>query len=380
MAAGAIPRDNTVLKVAYDHQIFASQQFGGVSRYFVELAKRVARAKGCSAEVVAPLHFNDLLRDSGVPVRGFYIHPTPRTTGRHMRAGNDLLIRPYLWAVAPQVLHQTYYPRTPYRLSRTAVVVTVYDMIHERYADLFNPADDTRKRKRAAVQHADTVICISEHTRRDLVEILGVPEERTRVVHVGFALQRASGDRALPAPLTERYLLFVGERAGYKNFSRLLEAYAASSRLRAEFVLVACGRHPFSPGELALMRQIGLDAGRVRHMSGGDEFLASLYAHATALVYPSLYEGFGLPPLEAMSHDCPVVCSNTSSIPEVVGDAAVLFDPADVESLRDALERVAFSDATRAALIARGRERLKRFSWERCAAQTVAIYREVCGR
>ena len=102
--------------------------------------------------------------------------------------------------------------------------------------------------------------------------------------------------------------------------------------------------------------------------------LAGLYGQASVFIYPSLYEGFGIPPLEAMSYDCPVVCSKTSSIPEVVGDAGEFFDPADIESMRAAIERVVTSDSHQKLLIAKGRARLKYFSWDRCAAETLDLY------
>jgi glycosyltransferase involved in cell wall biosynthesis len=105
--------------------------------------------------------------------------------------------------------------------------------------------------------------------------------------------------------------------------------------------------------------------------------LAKLYKFARAFIYPSLYEGFGIPPLEAMSHGCPVVCSNTSSIPEVVGDAGEYFDPVDTGSMREAIEHVVGSDSHRNLLIAKGYERLKSFSWDRCAAETLDVYRRL---
>jgi glycosyltransferase involved in cell wall biosynthesis len=112
-------------------------------------------------------------------------------------------------------------------------------------------------------------------------------------------------------------------------------------------------------------------------MSGDDALLSRLYRQATAFVYPSLYEGFGIPPLEAMSFDCPVVCSNTSSIPEVVGDAARLFDPADIDALRAAIEAVVGSPDLRDNLVRRGRKRIRHFSWDRTAMETMDIYREL---
>jgi glycosyltransferase involved in cell wall biosynthesis len=117
-----------------------------------------------------------------------------------------------------------------------------------------------------------------------------------------------------------------------------------------------------------------MDSSQVMQFGGSDQMLAGLYEHASAFIYPSLYEGFGIPPLEAMSYGCPVVCSKTSSIPEVVGDAGEYFDPADIESMRVAIERVVTSDSHRKLLIAKGRARLKYFSWDRCAAETLDLY------
>ncbi len=125
------------------------------------------------------------------------------------------------------------------------------------------------------------------------------------------------------------------------------------------------------------MRAAGLRESQVSHFSGDDGLLRHLYANAAALVYPSLYEGFGIPPLEAMTVGCPVICSNVSSIPEVVGDAGLYFDPSSVEAMRDAMERLVSSSRIRTDLIARGRERSKLFSYDRCAEKTMDVYREV---
>ena len=125
------------------------------------------------------------------------------------------------------------------------------------------------------------------------------------------------------------------------------------------------------------MAGLGLALEQVMHVGGSDERLAAMYKGAAALVYPSKYEGFGIPPLEAMSLDCPVICSNTSSIPEVVGEAGEYFDPFDQDSIRAAIERVLQSPARRQQLVVLGRSRCKLFSWERCAEQTAAVYRRL---
>jgi glycosyltransferase involved in cell wall biosynthesis len=250
-------------------------------------------------------------------------------------------------------------------------------MIHERFPENFSIADPTRREKAAAVSRADHVICISGQTRKDLVEFLDVPPEKTSVVHLGFALT-PPGMRPPEHETSDRpYLLYVGNRSGYKNFDGLLRAYASSPFLQANFDLVCFGGGEFNARERDAIEKLGSAAPRVRQVRGDDSVLSSFYRQARAFVYPSRYEGFGIPPLEAMSFGCPVACSNISSIPEVVGDAAEMFDPSDADSMREAIERIVTDEARCAELIARGRKRLDVFSWKRCAEQTLDIYRRI---
>jgi glycosyltransferase involved in cell wall biosynthesis len=187
--------------------------------------------------------------------------------------------------------------------------------------------------------------------------------------------------KAVPAddapPHTRPYLLYVGHRAGYKNFRLAVEAYAASPALREAFDFVTFGGFAMADAELEWIARLGLRADSVVRIAGSDLELARAYRHARMFVYPSRYEGFGIPPLEAMSSGCPVACSDNSSIPEVVGDAAVLFDAADGDSIRDAMERVGFDESLRARLIEAGHARVRQFSWDQCVAATMAVYRRM---
>ena len=258
------------------------------------------------------------------------------------------------------------------------VVLTVYDMIHERFPEYFSIASPTRREKALAVTRADHVICISEQTRRDLIEFLGVSPAKTSVVYLGFSLTAAPQATIENGALSRPFVLYVGSRNGHKNFAGLLHAYAASQFLMDEFDLVCFGGGELAAKENELISELGIAAGKIRQVSGNDGLLGFYYQAARAFVCPSLYEGFGIPPLEAMSFGCPVVCSNTSSIPEVVGDAAEQFDPADHESMRKAIESVVGTDELRKNLIERGSERVGCFSWERCARETLDVYRRVC--
>lgn len=366
------------MKIAYDHQIFSSQRFGGISRYFFELAKHLAGSVNDSVEcqIVSPIYVNDYLQHASHPLRVLGIHaPVFRGSNRLYRPINKLLSPQILKRWRPDILHETYYCSNNFAPRGCRTVVTVYDMIHELYPENFSPHDKTSELKRAAVTRADHIVCISENTRHDLIRLLGVPAEKTTVVHLGFALTE-SKVAALPLP-RKPFLLYVGSRGGYKNFDRLLEAYADRPSLHGAYDLVAFGGGSFSAQEQTRLSNLGLHGDQVRQIGGDDTVLAALYLQATLFVYPSLYEGFGIPPLEAMSFNCPVSCSNTSSIPEVVGDAAVLFDPHQSSAIADALEVLTADVALQRDLRQRGLKRIQAFSWQQCATETLGVYRKV---
>ncbi len=364
------------MQIIYDHQIFLAQKYGGISRYFSELANHIANEKSAEVTIISPVYVNAYLasRSPKVQVAGFKM-PAIRFTGRIYRAINRALEGPLVHWFKPDLVHETYYASAPAKPRRYKIVLTVHDMIHELFPEDFSTNDSTRNCKASAVARADHIICISEHTRRDLIRILGVPHEKTSVIHHGFSL-RPTGARVDP-PVRRPFLLYVGARGGYKNFASLLRAYAASGRLMKDFDLLAFGGGPINAKEAELIRQLGIAPENLRQLQGGDDVLEGLYRRAAAFVYPSLYEGFGIPPLEAMSYDCPVVCSNASSIPEVVGDAAMLFDPNSTEDFGQALSAVLNDDGLRQELIEKGRARTKEFSWAKCAQQTTAVYEQV---
>lgn len=365
-----------MMKIAYDHQIFGWQEYGGVSRYFFELANNIAHNKSDEVAIISPLYVNAYLSSafSDLRVMGREM-PAIRRTGRIYRAINQLLAPPMMRAFRPDVVHETYYSTTRHAPKSSKVVLTVFDMIHERFPESFSKWDPLKKEKEVAVRRADHIVCISEHTRQDLIQLFDVDPGRTSVVHLGFSLTKAGNGRV--DEVRRPYLLHVGARGGYKNFETLLRAYAGQPALAREFDLVAFGGGDFNVNERALIRELGLSDTRVRQISGDDSVLASLYQGAALFVYPSRYEGFGIPPLEAMSFDCPVACANRSSIPEVVGDAAAFFDPDSSDSIAKAIETVLNNATLRETLIARGRERIKMFSWQRCAEQTLDVYRKL---
>ena len=170
------------------------------------------------------------------------------------------------------------------------------------------------------------------------------------------------------------FILYVGQRGGYKNFKSLLRVFASTPALRDEFKLVAFGGGIFSDIEKMELRRFGLTDKDVISIEGDDQVLMSLYASAHCMVYPSMYEGFGMPPLEAMSFGCPVVCSNAGSLPEIAGDGAYMVSPENLDDIRVGLEEVCYNMELRGNLKHRGRLRTGKFSWDVCGGKTKDVY------
>jgi glycosyltransferase involved in cell wall biosynthesis len=281
--------------------------------------------------------------------------------------------------------HATNYavPRT----RRAPVVVTVHDLTLLRQPELGTPA--LRRlvgRLRRSVSRAARVIADSEATRRDVIELLGVSPDKARVVHLGCDESFGPGDaRESRARVAERfaieapYILHVGTIEPRKNLERLLEAFSrACVAAGTAHRLVLAGAQGWGyESVLAKIRTERLEDAVTLTGTVSPEDLVHLYRGADLFAYPSLYEGFGLPVVEAMACGTPVVTADVASLPEIAGDAALLVDPRDVAALADAIARGIGDSALRERLRADGLERARAFTWERCARETLAVYEEV---
>lgn len=263
----------------------------------------------------------------------------------------------------------------------TPLVVTIHDMLPWRYPEAFGRTLRVRRLLvRRIVAGAERVVVASEATRRDVVEFLGVSPRRVEIVPLGVD-RRFNRLETDPAQLAHRFgippgpfVLWVGTLEPRKNLSTLLRAFALVRRRAPQASLVLVGEWGMADGEVERdLDQLGRSVIRPGFVS--DEELAVLYSATTCFVFPSMYEGFGLPPLEAMACGAPVVASDRSSIPEVVGDAGLLVDPTEPEALADAIESVVLSPDAAADLRRRGMERARQFTWRRSAELTLAAYR-----
>lgn len=314
------------------------------------------------------------------------IHPLPvRARVKPLRAAAELGLLPFAAARAgAEVLHSL--GTTSPLAGRQPRVVTVHDLIYEHFPDTFPAAArlGLRALVGAGARRSNRVIAISESVKRDIVERLGLDPARVDVVHNGLGTPpspRATARSELQARLRlgdRPLVLCVSAALEHKNLPRLVEAVGRLERPAPSLVIVGhAGRD--TPALRQLIERHGL-GDRVR-LTGwvSDEDLEGLYAMADVFAYPSLHEGFGLPVLEAMRRGVPVACSDSTSLPEVAGDAAELFDPLVVDAIAAAVRRLLSEPAHAARLVARGAERPAHFSWERCARGVLASYELAVG-
>ena len=231
------------------------------------------------------------------------------------------------------------------------------------------------------IKRASHIIADSQNTRKDLIEYLKIPIDRITVIYpsVDHSIFKPCDVK----PLDKPYILYVGSERPRKNLGRLFEAFTKLKTEFPELKLVKVGpsgRHKrFRRDTMRKSDSLGIsrDIIFVDHIPELE--LAHYYSSAALLAYPSLYEGFGLPPLEAMACGCPVVTSNTSSLPEVVGEAGIMVNPYDTDSLSQAIRRVLTDDKLRNNMVRKGLEQAKKFSWEKTAEQTLEVYNKVAG-
>jgi glycosyltransferase involved in cell wall biosynthesis len=385
---------NKKIKVLYDHQIFHYQHFGGVSRYFYELFRQFKNSN--DVEAIVPFRFTK--NQHLLSIKDEYDFIESKFLGNIKFPGKNRLwalrnkyfttydnsvqnaehVVQYLKSGAFDIFHPTYfYDYFKEYIGQKPIIITVYDFIYERYPESFPPAEVEAivKNKKNMIRRADHVIAISHSVKKDLLNYYSIDEKKISVVYLGNSLNGAGSKGSDQIP--EKYILFVGNRSGYKNFSFFIQSVC---RLLLESDLhVVCTGKKFDHEELELMRKLKID-NKVHHCYPSDKELLLLYKNAKVFVYPSLYEGFGIPVLESMANGCPAVLSNTSSLPEIGGEAALYFDPINSESLVSAISKCLNDDKLCSEMRKKGFEQAKLFSWEKTASETADIYRNTLGK
>lgn len=365
------------MKILYDHQIFTAQKYGGISRYFYELIYEFEKLKNIETEMSLLVSNNHYISDKK-HVRHVNFLPQTEFRGKQrlltmFNKSNSIL---QLKKQNFDLFHPTYYD--PYflkYLGQKPFVLTVYDMIHEKFSEMFNERDTISEKKRLLVEKATKIIAISESTKKDLIELFGTDESKIDVVYLGNSMS-VTPDVKVNIEMPKKYIFFVGSRGGYKNFNRFIKSVAPLLNNDKELHVVCAGGGSFKTNEIELFNNLKISEQAIQK-DLDDKTLAYFYQNALAFVFPSLYEGFGIPVLESFACKCPLICSNTSSLPEIAGDGAIYFDPNSEESIKSAVENVLKDKELRDSLIENGIKQLKQFSWQETALQTKKIYESI---
>ena len=378
------------MKVLYDYQAFTMQYFGGVSRCFCELISRFPEdvsykisIKQCNNEhlmksnlvgKLEPVTFDKIkylqhyqFRGHGkfwdnILLRWPWFQPADKINQKYSIES----LKQYNWDVFHPTFFDPYFMRY---VGNRPYIITVHDMISELYADMKEQA----KHKKEVVRKASAIIAVSENTKKDLCDILKIPEKKVHVIYHGGPKQETISEVPL---IDNKYILYVGNRNGYKMFPKLLSEFSVFYQKHSNIKLVCTGK-PFSHNEIKQIQEYKINDG-VIHLRATDIELRNLYAHALAFIYPSEYEGFGMPILEAYAYGCPILLNKKSCFPEIAADAALYFNTNEDSSISNALETIdSYSTDQRNRLVEKGYNRLANFSWEKSANQLINIYKSV---
>lgn len=371
------------MKILFDDQIFLLQKFGGISRYFTELIYELNQTKEnqaiCPIVQTKNIHYNEKI-DQGLSlmdrlklIASFKF--TEKRISRYAVRQNRKNVIKVLKSQNFDLFVPTYYDPffLPF-LGDKPFVLNVYDMIHEIYPTYFKADDLALNHKKELIYKATRIIAISESTKKDILKFYpNTPAEKIKVVYLAGSIDV---NHVLDLGLPETYILFVGNRAHYKNFNFFFEAVAPILKDNANLHLVCAGGNVFTAEELELISAQGI-LNQVIQRNFKDAELASYYVNAKCFVFPSVYEGFGIPVLESMSCGCPIVLANHSSFPEVAGDAGIYFELNNEADLRAKVFNIINNEALRLEFKERGLAQSKKFSWQKTAKECIEIFNSI---
>lgn len=361
-----------MIKVLYDYQAFDMQKYGGISRYFANIIKGIEASSEFDyklAVLVSKNHYLDKI------VKPSFMAKLLLGLDAQRESLNKKYSKYCLSKDEFDIFHPTCYHTYFLKYLKKPFVLTVHDMIHERYPAYFQSEDPTILRKGILIRQAAHIIAISEATKKDILEFYpDVKESRITVVHHGHNPMSTTSAAGIGFP--RRYILFVGMRIFYKNFYLLLDAFAKIVQKETDLVLLCAGGGNFTKIENDYMRMRGLTS-NVKQITFSDDELYYIYRNALFLVNPSLYEGFGLPLLEAFEAECPILLNDTAPFREVAGDAALYCDSSKVADMVDKIQWALSHPNYMSKLIPKGTERLKQFTMTNCMDKTLKVYNSI---
>ena len=352
--------------------MFLNQKYGGITKYFCELIKNLPKEHQYKLSVL--FSENQHLKDDQKYFNKIHI---PITSMRDFKGKwrinsgaykiNKFYSEYTISLGNYDLLHPTFFD--PYFLKnlKKPYVITVHDLIEFKFKDQYKNNSKIPEMEKI-IKNANRIISISENTKKDLIDIMNINPDKIDVIYHGFnrpIFKSKSNSYG-------RYILFVGYRGGYKNFLTLAKVFSNLIK-RDDNLRLICVGQPFLKEEIEELINLNI-LEKTLVLGVNENELNELYSNALAFVYPTLYEGFGMSILEAFANNCPVCLSNSSSLPEVAGNAGVYFDPTDPESITNAIEKVIYDEEFSKKLKNAGNLQLNHFSWKKCALETTTAY------
>jgi glycosyltransferase involved in cell wall biosynthesis len=366
------------LKILFDHQAFTIQRYGGISRYFFELLSRFDSHE--NYELSCLFSNNEYLKDNRLSNQRYFFNNIS-FKGKE-RIINFLNEKRSLYNINRHnydIFHPTYYSN--YFLNNTfhkPFVITCYDMIHEKFSDKFIELKNDKvliKNKEILLRNASKIIAISECTKKDIIDFYNIESSKIEVIYLGSNLKLETNPNQFLIPNFD-YLLFVGNRGLYKNFIKLINSIR-ELLINFNIKMICAGGGSFNNLEKEFINNLELNKHLIYLPILNDSYLSNLYNNSKFFIFPSLYEGFGIPILEAFACKTPVLASKAGSLFEIGDIAADYFDPYDDQSIYTATKSLIFDTNRRNELISLGYERLNLFSFDKTYHQTLGVYKSL---
>ena len=367
--------NSNTTKIIFDYHVFLTQKFGGISRYFIELYKEFNKHDDVKVDIPLKYAINEYAKNENinfVSVRDDIIKR--KYLYKYYAFRNQQNIKRYLNENEVDILHSTWYSPYVYNLKgKHKLVFTVHDMIQELFYQEEKQFDIQRRKK--AIFESDAIIAVSHNTKKDILNIYPeVNENKIKVIHSGVNNFVAPCKFDIPIT-TQRFILFVGQREKYKNGLLVIESLAELLK-QDNISLVFVGGGCFNKSELEQIHKLNIED-YVVQISVSDCELAYLYNAAECFVFPSQYEGFGFPILEAFVNNCPVICSNSSSFPEIAEDAAIYFNVNDGNDLVKKVKELIYSPSLQNEYRKKGKKQAQKFNWKITAEKTLELYQSL---
>ena len=369
------------LKVFFDSTIFDLQIFGGVSRYFAELIGTAIQKNLFKPLFRLTISNNEYAKASGltrvksnlhqIKIKGF-----KRLSWKLNEFTNSFYTNQRLRRGDFDIYHPTYYSKKSVQYASSyKTVLTVYDMIHEKFPDLFSDSSEVIEIKKQLIVKSTAIIAISENTKRDILAFY--PQIDPRKISVTYLASSIGKYETVKVELPlKKFLVFVGNRDGYKNFVPMLQAMLPSFQNHPNLGLICVGGGVFKENERAFLRTENL-SDRIIQKNLSDSELKWIYSNAVALIFPSEYEGFGIPVIEAFECECPVILPNLSSFPEIGGDAGLFYEKGQLQKINFYIDQLLSDEDYRKNVIEKSIRQATNFSWEKMTFETLEVYKSI---